>query len=167
MLHRRTSAKWLHVGMVRLKQHTISFVMVTSKHAHQCLFFTKAQRARCLQRRCTHFLSTTSFSRENRSLCTHGANTISRCEKDRNSGKILSFFFFRVSATMCPFLKFAGTGRRMHGWPLLPLGTHLTTSPGSSKPVRLVSPGRLCLEWCGPCEQVLWNMREWIVQSRC
>lgn len=93
MLHRRTSAKWLHVGMVRLKQHTISFVMVTSKHVHQCLFFTKAQRARCLQRRCTHFLSTTSFSRENRSLCTHGANTISRCERDRNSGKILFFFF--------------------------------------------------------------------------
>lgn len=164
MLHRRTSAKWLHVGMVRLKQHTISFVMVTSKHAHQCLFFTKALRARCLQRRCTHFLPTTSSSEENRSLCTHDATTISRCEKDRNSG---NFFFFRVSATMCPFLKFAGTGRRMNRWPLLPLGTHLTTSPGSSKPVRLVSPGRLCLEWCGPCEHVLWNMREWIVQNRC
>lgn len=39
----------------------------------------------------------------------------------------------------------------------------LSTSAGSaSKPVSLVSPGRLCLEWCGPCEQVLWNMKEWI-----
>lgn len=136
----------------------ISFLTVTSTHARQCLF-TKAQRARCqLQRRCVSHLPPKAAAApwETTDHYLH-MPPLPPC-KARESVATSSFF---VCATMCPLLKSAGTGRRMHGWPLPPIGTHLSaTSPGSSKPVRLVSPGRLYLEWCGPCEQVLWNMRE-------